>query len=727
MTLTLIRRKISPQISVSSAALGAALCVWAPGAASAQEADPETGVDAAVDTIIVTARKIEEPIQRIPFGITVFNADEIGRRDIRDARSFGRSAPGFNFVETGLRGSSIPNIRGTGSFFPQSSDDGSVPVFIDGVPAPLRAQDREFFDIERIEVLRGPQNTLYGRNAQAGAISIVTADPVFEHQYEIGGEIGNIKSRRATALANTPLSDELALRIAAQYDTRDGFIPDINRDDDVGDREVVNLHGKLLWAPDDDTEVKLAVRYGDYFEDPTQGVFVENPEFPQAFTDTSFIYDLETLGAGLTARRAFGRWSLTSITGYQDYTNTFVTDDTDGLILGAISGFPPAAFNDPRSDFRVIRDDGFQVSQEVQVSGELDNGVQLVGGLYYFHSELDFGLIFNATGFLNAEFANEFSTDSYAGFVEATVPVGDRLRLIGGVRYTHEDRGFEGAFQDLSGDGPVPSAFDDGERDFDFVTGRAAATFDLLPTLTAFASVARGAKSGGFQLADTDVANGFEPSQFDSALTWAYEAGLRGQLAGGLVDFSVSGFFNDTKGENLQVFEVLIFQSVIENADTESYGFEIETVLRLSDNFNLSGGFALAEAEITASDDPTVSPGNDVPFAPSVAYNIAADYRQPVTVFGKGGGVFGRVEYQFTGERTSDPQNRLTVDGFDLLNLRAGWDCDAFSVYAFASNVLDNTYVETAFLFGNAPDGANVSAGIPGQPRRYGLGAKIRF
>ena len=116
-----------------------------------------------------------------------------------------------------------------------------------------------------------------------------------------------------------------------------------------------------------------------------------------------------------------------------------------------------------------------------------------------------------------------------------------------------------------------------------------------------------------------------------------------------------------------------------------------------------------------------------MPFALSVAYNIAADYRQPLTVFDADGGVFGCVKYQFVGERTSDPQNRLTVDGFDLVNLRAGWDCDAFSVYAFASNVLDNTYVETAFLFGNAPDGSNVSAGIPGQPRQYGLGARVRF
>jgi len=707
---------------------------FANGAAYAQqeseegpESNPGEEQGRALDAIVVTARKIEEPIQRIPFGISVFTADEIERRDIHDARSFGRSVPGFNFVDTGLRGSNIPNIRGTGSFFPQSADDGSVPVFIDGMPVPLRAQDREFFDVRRIEVLRGPQSTLYGRNAQAGAININTADPAFEPDYELGVEVGNFESRRLTALANQPLSDRVAFRLAAQYDTRDGDVPDLKLGDDARDQDLVNVHAKVLWRPDAATDVTLAIRYGTYDEQPVQGVLVENPEFPQLFLDRALDYDFKTLGVGLTARRDFGRWSLTSVTGYQDYTLDFIADDSDGLVFNALTGLPPSAFNDPDSDFRRIADDGRQFSQEVRVDGELENGVQLVGGLFYFRSELDFGLTFNATGFLNGRFDNDFTTDSYAAFAEATVPLGERLNLIGGLRYTREEREFNGAFRDLSGAGPVTSSMESGDRVFDFVTGRAALTYDIAARVTAYASIARGAKSGGFQLADTDVAFGFQTSQFDEAITTAYEAGVRGGLADGLVDFSLSGFFNDTKDENLQVFDITTFQAVIENADTESYGLEAELTVRPVERLALSGGFAWTETQITASDDPTVTPGNDVPFTPSAAYNLSADYSQPLALFGAAGSAFTRIDYQFVGERTSDPQNRLTLDSFDLVNLRVGWDSDRLSVYAFADNVFEEEYVETSFLFGVAPDGSNVSFGIPGQPRRYGVGTRIRF
>ncbi len=706
---------------------GIAVCVafqtWPAGLAFAQDAVN----DDTIDTIVVTARKIDEPIWQIPFGISVFGAEDIERRDIHDARSFGRLVPGFNFVDTGLRGSNIPNIRGTGSFFPQSSDDGSVPVFVDGVPVPLRAQDREFFDIQRIEILRGPQNTLYGRNAQAGAISIITADPIFEPEVQVGFEFGNFESRQVTGLLNAPLSEDLALRVAGQFDTRDGDIPDLNLGQDTRDQDLINIHGKLLWAPNDLTEVKLAVRYGNYDEEPTQGVLVENPDFPQLFLDTPFRYDFETLGIGLTGTRKLGRVTLTSITGYQDYTTEFLSDDTDGLVFNALTGFPPAFANNPASDFRNISDDGFQVSQEVRIDTKFDNGLQLVAGIFYFRSELDFAITFNATGFLNGLFQNDFTTNSYAGFAEVTAPLGERLRLIGGLRYTREKRDFVGTFQDLSGVGLVASSTESGDRVFNFVTGRAALTYDLSPTATAFASVARGAKSGGFQLTDTDVAVGFGTSQFDAAITWAYEAGVRGQIFDELLYLSASVFFNDTQDENLQVFDFTTFQSVIENADTESYGLEIEAVLQPTDNISVSGGFALTQTEITASEDPTVAAGNEVPFAPSFAFNLGGQYQHPLSFFGMDGNAFGRIEYQYVGERTSDPQNRLDVDSFDLVNIRGGLDFENLSIYTFATNLLKEDYAETAFLFGSSPGGSNVSLGIPGQPRRFGGGARIRF
>ncbi|MEM1046050.1 MAG: TonB-dependent receptor [Pseudomonadota bacterium] len=680
-----------------------------------------------LDRIDVTARKVEEPVQRIPFGISVFQSEDIERQRIRDARSFGRSVPGFNFVDTGLRGSNFPNIRGVGSFFPQSADDTSVPVFIDGVPVPVRAQDREFFDIERIEVLKGPQNTIYGRNAQAGAINVTTADPSPDRFFEIGGELGNFGSGRVTALANGPISKSLAGRIAAQFDTRDGYIPEFNFGGEVGEQELVNANGKLVWSPDDLTKATLALRYGNYDEQPAGGGWLEDPNFPRLFLDTLPSYEVETVGGGLTIQRDFDRATLTSVTGVQYYTLDFLSDDTDGFIFNALTGLPPAVFNVPGADFRTIRDEDIQFSQEIRLNGELANGTQWVAGINAFRSELEFDFTFNNTGFIFGDFHNEFTSTSFAAFGEVTVPVSDRLRAIAGLRFTHEMRDFDGMFVDRSGGTLGFNSQESEDESFNLATGRVALTFDFLPDLTGFASISRGAKAGGFQLADTDAARGLPNSRFDPAFTLAYEAGLRGSLFGGRINLSGSAFFNNTEDEHVQVFQPLTFQSVIENIDTQTYGLELEGAFRPIESLTFSGGLALLETEITGSDDPSVPTGNRVPFAPRVAANLAVQVEQPLSLLGHSGRAFGRAEYQYVGSRTVDPQNTFDIDSFNVVNLRAGWDSERVSVYGFVDNLFDETYAETAFLFGTNPAGQRVSVGIAGQPRRLGVGARLRF
>ncbi|MEM7056504.1 MAG: TonB-dependent receptor [Pseudomonadota bacterium] len=696
------------------------------GPARAQQADGEE--ELVGPEIIVTSRKLEEPLQRLPFGATVFDAGKIEREGIRDARTFGRRTPGFNFVDTGLRGSNIPNIRGVGSFFPQSADDASVPVFIDGVPTPVRSQDREFFDVQRIEVLRGPQNTIYGRNAQAGAINITTADPTEEPYFEIRGEVGNLSSGRAAVIASGPLGANVLGRLSAQFDTRGGDIADLNLiGDDAREQDIVTANGKVIWDVGEATEVRFGLRYGHYDEQVTQGVLNENPDFPQLFLDFPSDYDLETIGAGLTITHDFADVTLTALTGLQYYTSTFDTDDTDGLVFQALTGFPPAFSINPNADFRSLRDEDLQISQELRLDGEIGDGGSWVAGVNFFRSDLDFDIIFNSTGFINADFDSTFTTTSFAGFGEAIVPITDALRVSGGLRLTYENKDFSSVYTDLSGFAFLPTASDTGDESFFLVTGRAAVTYDLTNDVTAFVSASRGAKSGGFQLTDTDLAQGGQVSQFESAFTWSYEAGVRGSLMDGAVDFSLSGFFTDTTDEHVQVFDFTTFQSSIENIDTETYGFEIEGAVRPVDGLTLSGGFALLETEITASADPTVTPGNEVPFAPQVSFNAAIQYEHPLELFNLSGDVFSRAEYQFVGSRTIDPQNSLDLESFDIINLRAGWDSDEIGVYAFVDNLLDESYSETAFLFGATPTGSPVSLGIPGQPRRFGVGGRVRF
>ena len=709
---------------VLTVALGGAAV---PGGAAAQETADQGLADAlTLDAITVTARRFEEPVREVPFGITVFDAGRIDRERIEDARSFGRSTPGFNFVDTGSRTGNIPNIRGVGSFLSISGDDTSVPVFIDGVPLPVRAQDREFFDVERIEVLRGPQNTLFGRNAQAGAINVTTADPTFEPLFEFGTEIGNLRYRRVTALASGPLSDTLAARVSGQFETRDGDVADITLEEDVRAQDVVTVNGKLLWIPTDNTDLTLAVRYGDY-DDEVTGVLFEDPEFPRQAVDISQSGDLETVGAGLTLTHDFGNVALTSVTGLQYYSNDQQLDNTDGLIFEALTGLPPEFFDDPSVDFRIISEENVQVSQEVRLDGELDSGLRWLAGFSFFRADLDNEVTFNSTGFIFGDFEEEIISTSYSAFGEVTIPVTDRLRAIAGFRFTREIRDFEGRFTDRSGTAAIPFTSQSDSRFFNLATGRAALSYDFLPELTGFASVSRGAKAGGFQLLDVDSAFGAPTNDFDPAFTWSYEVGLRGTVWDGRLDLSASAFFNDTTDENVQVFDVVSLQFVLENVDVQTYGFELESTARPIDGLSLSVGLGLLQSEITEADDPTITSGNEAPFAPAVTFNAAAQYEHPLDALGQDGDVFGLVEYQYVGSRTIDPQNTFDLDSFDLVNLRFGWDSDSLSVYGFVDNLFDETYAETAFAFGTSPTGATVSGSTPGLPRRFGAGLRLRF
>ena len=681
-----------------------------------------------LESITVDARKIDEPIQQVPFGISVIGAESIERQRIVDGPTVSRQTPGLFYFTPGLRTASSPGVRGNGSFAPLSPDDTSVPLFIDGIPLPLRALDLEFFDIEQISVLRGPQNTTFGRNAQAGIISVTTADPTDEPLFQIGAEVGNFDFVRLTGLASGPLSDTLAGRLAVQFDRRDGDIPDILLNQDLRGQDVVNANGKLVWTPADTTDVTLSLRYGRYDETVTEGVLLEDPDYPRAAFDVEPSQETELVGVGLTARHDFDAATLTSVSGFHFYSSDLLIDSTDALPFSAVTGFPLAAFNDPTQDLRDQREDSIQFSQELRLDGELEDGTRWLAGFSFYRAELDYLVAFRGPLFFQGTIDNRFTTTSFAGFGEVTVPILERLRAIAGFRFTHERKGFSGQFTDPTGFSAVSSFSEDDSLNFNLITGRAALSYDILPEFTGFVSVSRGAKSGGFQLLDPNVTVGRPTGSFNSAFTWAYEGGVRGTLFDDRVDLSVTAFFNDTQDEDISVFELFpAFSSRTENVDTQTYGLEMEAAARLVEGLTLSGGLALMGTEITASEIDGIEVGNETPFTPTLSFNLAVEYEHPLPIFGIDGLAFGRVDYEHVGSRTIDPQNTFELDNFNVVNVRIGWDSEPVSVYGFVENVFDEIYQETTLLAGISPQGNAVSFANPGPPRRFGAGVRVRF
>lgn len=700
----------------------------APFAATQPVAQTNDDKVVVADPVVVTARLIEEPIQRIPFGITVVDGSDVEDRRIDGSLSLSRTTPGLNSAGFGVRNGFFPNVRGVGSFFPLSGDDASVPVFIDGVPLAVRSQDRDLFDVQRVEVLRGPQNTLYGRNAQAGAISITSIAPSFVPEARLNFEAGTDGYGRVEAAVSGPLHEDIAGRLAVRVNTEGGDVPNDAAPQTQRSGNVANLAGSLLWDASGRTEARLNLRYGNYDETPLGPLFADLPGFPRAFQETSPIYELETLGAGITVEHEFeNEINLTSISGFQTYQTFFTQDDTDGYILEAITGLPPVFANNPAADFRVIEDDDVQFSQELRLDGGIGDGGSWVGGLSFYRNALDLTADFNSTGFVIGTFDNDFTTTGYSAFGEVTYPVMDGVRVFGGLRYTLEQKDYDTVFTDGSGRTLGFDSADSGDDTFTLVTGRAGLTYDLTPSVTAFASVARGGKTGGFQLGDLDVSAGRTVSSFENALTWTGEVGVRGTLFGDRVSFSASGFFNDTKDEHLQVFDLTTFEFIIENADTQTYGFELEGVVQATPWLRFDGSLAFLETEITSSDDPSVRSGNDVPYAPRITFALGTEFQTDFAIYGYDGALTARAEYQFVGERKGDAQNLVTLDSYGLVNLRAGWSGEHLEVYAFAENAFDEDYVDAIGIFGTGPTGAPVTSASPGLPARYGVGLTLNF
>lgn len=685
--------------------------------------------------VIVTARQIEEPLREVPFGVTVISRERMETSGIEDTESLYRYVPGFNYTDSGLPEANLLNMRGIGSSSTFLAP--SVTYYIDGVPIPQRAFDQRLLDVERIEVLRGPQGTLFGQNSQAGAVNIITAGPGEVAEVESNIEYGSFDSLQLTQTFSGSITDNLAGRISGQYYRRDGDIDNFQFDSTGGiaradstirEQRTGSLSGKAQAKPNDTTLVTISGRYQNDERKPTTGLLLNDADFPRNALSPQPDNDLTSGGGSMTVEHSFDLAKLTSITGFQAYELSLDADITDGFLASETSGLPPFIFA-PENSLRSIDEDLIQWSQELRLDGGTENGTRWVSGLSALFADFKSATDVTSLALANGRYEADIETTNLAAFGEVTVPFGDELRVIGGLRLAHIENDFDGQFTGRDGGAPALANFaESGDTEDTFVTGRAGLSYDLTSDVTAYGTIARGEKAGGFPFFNQSAAFGIAQEPFDSSSTWSYEAGIRGGLLNDRLQLSAALFFNDTKNEQLFNFNPIVGQFEVENADTESYGAELEVEVRPSRGLSLSGSIAVLQTEVVDSEGGSlVSEGNDVPYAPNISFSLSADYFTPAEPFGLSGDVFGGATYQYVGDREIDPANSAALDSYSLLHLRAGWRDDGVEIYAFADNVLDEQYAVSGFRAGVGTDGSTVIGGVPGQPLIAGIGIRLRF
>lgn len=570
-----------------------------------------------LEEVVVTAQKREQNLQDVPLSIEAFSADTLRENGIANLAELSRISPSVTFTAASTARNTSIRIRGVGTDVYSSSVEPSVGVVVDGVPlARTSMTSFEFNDIERIEVLRGPQGTLFGKNASAGLISVITRDPSAEPETSLEASYapgdGGENELRTRASVSGPLTDGLQGRVSGFYSQVDGQLYDVAQDTDTPEADSYGVRGKLLWDAIDDLTVRLSADYANSTSDgfpasqrlapPTYDVpgITPGEENRDVQTLGNSFDDADSWGLNLSVEWGLGADStLSSITGYRDYSSDTNTD------APATNGVEVIRNGGPR-DIQTF-------SQELRIDGATNNIEYTVGGLYFYNS-LDNQfvrqfMLSNGALQLDSGFDNTVDTTNLGLFGQATWHVTDRLALTGGLRYTYEKvevaySNFQTLSQAATGNQVSSSTFDPADADVDDqqVTGKLAAQFNLTDEASVYASFSTGYRGRAYNLvSDTTQSDLDNPLDAEDATAW--EVGLKSEWFGRRVLVNATAFWVDFENFQAQALSVDEFGGVnltLRNAgELRTRGVEADFTALATENLRISGAVSYTDAEFT--------------------------------------------------------------------------------------------------------------------------------
>jgi iron complex outermembrane receptor protein len=716
-------------------ALAANPALAAPQAAGAKDAMP-------LEEVVVTARKRVENLQDVPVSITAVGAQEISERGSVRVRDLASAIP--NFVFTGPQDNSAPQItvRGIQSQARVNVGfDSGMGVYVDGVVQgrPI-GFNQELMDVERVEFLRGPQGTLFGKNSISGAISVTTRRPSEQFTGEVRAEVGSDGLRAGNVYFSGPLSDRVLFSASAFRRERDGYVDNLATGRPVDNEDSVGARAKLLFKVTDDLELTLA---GDVVNDDATTTssrsisgygFVPRPYQINVDVPTLAARDLSSVS--LSVDWKVGGGTLTSISSYGQMSRDR-TNDTDAGPLDVV-----------RSK---LTNDQDQFTQEIRFTSGTEGAVSYIAGLYYFRQDIDsfsqscFGTIAGVPAFLRGvcgDTSGNITTTSKAAFANADWRLSDALTLTAGLRYTKEEKDLD-YLQNGFPFGVAPSLPRQKDRLADNDT---SPTVSLLWKATSdvniYASVSRGFKSGGWNL-DNITSNSitrFSQLRFTAESAWNYELGAKTSWLDNRLTLNAAIY--RIKYEELQAVQLqqvlggggAVVAVVSNAANARSQGVELEMTARPTENLLLSAAVGYSSAEYTDYLDRTAAgttlnfSGNRLDNAPEWTRTASVQYTLPA----------GALRWRFRGDWSMRSDYYFGRDNLASQQL-AGWSTanvqvgvsDAgqrWEVVAFADNVTDRQYIVAkgggGFPFPGV--GSSVTE-VYGTPRQIGVRASLRF
>lgn len=693
---------------------GSVCCIAAAAITTPAFAQDTANRSGELQEIVVTAQKRSENLQKVPIAVSTATPEQLATAGVRTTQDLAVAMPGLQLLNIG--GALTPRIRGVGSGFTAAGFESPVATYVDGVYFAFGADiAMDLSDATQVAVIKGPQGTLFGRNATGGVLQVTTRDPSHDFHGNFQTSFDNYLTTRSNAFVTGGLSDTVSASLAASFAHQGkGYGENIlTGHDTYQQKHAFTIHGKIKAEIGDNTVIKLS---GDYTNHGGTEATIFRP-FPGTNTiypitqptglwDTASSVDATTRyhggGGSLTIEHEFNSVKLTSISAYRDSYHSF--------------NFTPVPTQTKVLDV-YVPETSRQFTQEIQLASDSSGPlIWTVGGFYFYNKAWQrqvstFGAGFPVPILVDMVQASpaEQTTKSEAVFAQATYKITDSTRFTAGIRYTWEEKDFDGQLIQTS---PVPFLNSvtpgTGHLTFQKPTWRLSLDHDLTPEVTAYISYNRGVKSGGFNIRNPNSAD-FQPERLD-----AYEGGIKSELFDRSVRFNAAGFYYDYS--NIQVVLFPGGTTVIVNGPkAELYGIDADLEARLTDQFTINASASWLHAKFKSFPNaeytiqqpggepgPTFNAdaaGNDIPYDPHFTYTIGATYTVPV---GNGEVAFNATDSYNSGFY-GEANNFMHQKSYHFVNASVAWKTadSGFVARLFVNNILNEAVASQMSTLGN--------------------------
>lgn len=695
--------------ALASAADGAVPAAQAASGVDQPGKDAENAT--VLQTLTVTARRSEENAKAVPFSVNVLNGEQLESRRSLSIEDALRTTPGINVNSSGGSNSYNIYVRGVGSLYQMSMDDSAVLFNLDGVSMSPRHASLGTLDVERVEVLKGPQGTLFGGNAGAGAVNMVSRRPTPYLEGAVRGEIGQHGQNLEEAVVSGPISDQLHGRIAVRQQGENSWVHNTQTGAPLTKPRTLAFRGSLMWNLTSDTSALFIGERQNVKDAPNLLVLRPYGRDPAVSLTPGLLDDerktMERHSAEVEHRLNDSRITSVTATTRADFKGTAYYDQN---LYNALYGAPGEFWQRQQSVERVT-------SQDLRWSSLANARVFWVAGLNLSHAERSFDTPEDTTGQANASFRN-FKTNRYALYGEITQPLSDALKLTVGLRQSWDKRRYDATYAN----GATEDARSLNDR---FTTGRVALSYAIAPSTNVYATASHGHNPGGFNDFSTRRSDS-EPYRSTSSNTG--EIGFKTESSDRKMALNGSVFNTQVKDAHLLRFDSATFASQAVNADTRSRGVELEGTYRIIPALTLSGGVSYVDAVITSNvlntGNGDVLAGNRMPDVSHWNGNVVAAYRRSLPeVMGLSTPVLkAQLAYRYVGKRAADPQNHFDLGGYGKLDARIAVSTGRMEAYLWVDNLTNKQY--DLYGFYGTP---NVTYGAPSRRRSGGVGASFHF